>query len=63
MPILDDNFAYLLIDESGVAAAVDPAEPEKVSTSQSFPINMNSRKKLCAYLLEQSVTLLQKYKI
>lgn len=31
VPVLDDNFSYLLIDEMGVTAAVDPAEPEKVS--------------------------------
>lgn len=31
VPIFMDNYAYLLIDEaSGVAAAVDPAEPEPV---------------------------------
>ncbi|CAM9520979.1 unnamed protein product [Ascophyllum nodosum] len=30
VPVLHDNFAYLLIDESGVTAAVDPAQPEKV---------------------------------
>lgn len=30
MPVLDDNFAYLLTDEAGVTAAVDPAEAEKV---------------------------------
>lgn len=30
VPVLDDNFAYLLVDESGVTAAVDPAQPEKV---------------------------------
>ena len=30
MPVLDDNFSYLLIDEMGVTAAVDPAEPAKV---------------------------------
>lgn len=30
VPVLRDNFAYLLIDESGFTAAVDPAQPEKV---------------------------------
>lgn len=31
VPVLSDNIAYLIIDEkTGVAAAVDPAEPEKV---------------------------------
>lgn len=31
VPVLDDNFAYLIIDEgSKKAAAVDPVEPEKV---------------------------------
>lgn len=30
VPVLADNFAYLLIDESGVTAAIDPAQPEKV---------------------------------
>ncbi|GAB5030308.1 hydroxyacylglutathione hydrolase [Nannochloropsis oceanica] len=31
VPILSDNFAYLIIDpQSGKAACVDPAEPEKV---------------------------------
>lgn len=30
VPVLDDNFAYLLTDEAGVTAAIDPAEAEKV---------------------------------
>eukprot|EP00271_Cylindrocystis_brebissonii_P016368 TRINITY_DN3983_c0_g1_i1.p1 TRINITY_DN3983_c0_g1~~TRINITY_DN3983_c0_g1_i1.p1 ORF type:complete len:258 (+),score=79.20 TRINITY_DN3983_c0_g1_i1:208-981(+) len=31
VPVLSDNYAYLLVDEaSGSAAAVDPVEPEKV---------------------------------
>lgn len=30
VPVLRDNFAYLLIDGSGFTAAVDPAQPEKV---------------------------------
>lgn len=30
VPVLDDNFTYLLTDEAGVTAAVDPAEAEKV---------------------------------
>ncbi|CAN0532159.1 unnamed protein product, partial [Laminaria digitata] len=34
VPVLDDNFSYLLIDEMGVTAAVDPAEPEKASCPQ-----------------------------
>lgn len=33
VPTLEDNFAYLLIDESGVTAAIDPAEPDKVSNT------------------------------
>lgn len=28
--VLDDNFAYLLTDEAGVTAAIDPAEADKV---------------------------------
>lgn len=31
VPVLDDNFAYLLIDEAGVTAAIDPAEADKVA--------------------------------
>jgi hydroxyacylglutathione hydrolase len=32
VPLLEDNYGYLLIDEaSKTAAAVDPAEPDKVS--------------------------------
>lgn len=31
VPVLDDNFAYLLTDEAGVTAAVDPAEADKVT--------------------------------
>ncbi|CAM9478359.1 unnamed protein product [Ectocarpus sp. 6 AP-2014] len=30
VPVLDDNFAYLLSDAAGVTAAVDPAEADKV---------------------------------
>lgn len=31
VPVLEDNYAYLLVDKaSKEAAAVDPAEPEKV---------------------------------
>lgn len=30
VPVLHDNFAYLLVDGSGVTAAIDPAQPEKV---------------------------------
>jgi len=30
IPVLKDNYAYLIIDESGAAAAIDPTEPEKV---------------------------------
>lgn len=30
VPVLSDNFAYLLIDNAGVTAAVDPAQPDKV---------------------------------
>lgn len=29
IPMLDDNYSYLLIDENGVCAVVDPAEPKK----------------------------------
>lgn len=32
VPVLADNFAYLLIDEAGITAAIDPAQPDKVST-------------------------------
>lgn len=32
VPVLEDNFAYLLTDEAGVTAAVDPAEADKVNT-------------------------------
>eukprot|EP00850_Spirogloea_muscicola_P026931 SM012411S25882 [mRNA] locus=s12411:61:416:+ [translate_table: standard] len=32
VPVLDDNYAYLLIDDATAeAAAIDPAEPEKVA--------------------------------
>lgn len=31
VPVLDDNFAYLLTDEAGVTAAIDPAEADKVT--------------------------------
>lgn len=30
MPVLHDNYSYLLIDDAGVTAAIDPAEPRKV---------------------------------
>ena len=30
VPVLSDNYAYLLISASGEAAAVDPVEPSKV---------------------------------
>eukprot|EP00903_Cladosiphon_okamuranus_P014089 g13096.t1 len=30
VPVLDDNFAYLLTDEGGVTAAIDPADAKKV---------------------------------
>ena len=30
VPVLSDNYAYLLIDRNGVTAAVDPVEPAKV---------------------------------
>ncbi|KAK9841045.1 hypothetical protein WJX81_007434 [Elliptochloris bilobata] len=30
VPVLEDNYAYLLVDKHGSAAAVDPAEPQKV---------------------------------
>ncbi|CAM9404188.1 unnamed protein product [Scytosiphon promiscuus] len=30
VPVLDDNFAYLLTDEAGVTATIDPAEADKV---------------------------------
>ncbi|KAK9811025.1 hypothetical protein WJX73_007364 [Symbiochloris irregularis] len=30
VPMLSDNFAYLLIDSQGTTAAVDPVEPEKI---------------------------------
>jgi len=34
VPVLSDNYAYLVIDrEKGVAAAVDPAEPAKLMTA------------------------------
>lgn len=31
VPVLSDNYAYLLIDSNGVTAAVDPVEPQKVT--------------------------------
>lgn len=37
VPVLEDNFSYLLIDDHDEAAAVDPAEPEKVGLP-SVPI-------------------------
>jgi hydroxyacylglutathione hydrolase len=31
VPVLEDNYAYLLVDEATqTAAAIDPAEPDKV---------------------------------
>ena len=30
VPVLSDNYAYLLIDSNGTTAAVDPVEPHKV---------------------------------
>ena len=30
VPVLSDNYAYLLVDSDGMTAAVDPVEPEKV---------------------------------
>ena len=41
VPVLEDNFAYLLVDEaSKEALAVDPAVPEKyVHLSSHFALN------------------------
>ena len=33
VPMLSDNYAYLLISSSGETAAVDPVEPAKVAGS------------------------------
>lgn len=30
VPVLDDNYAYLLIDSAGKTAAIDPVEPKKL---------------------------------
>ena len=30
VPVLSDNYSYLLIDRDGFTAAVDPVEPSKV---------------------------------
>ena len=30
VPVLSDNYSYLLIDQDGYTAAVDPVEPSKV---------------------------------
>jgi len=29
VPMFDDNYSYLIIDENNVCAVVDPAEPKK----------------------------------
>jgi len=44
VPVLSDNYAYLIVDEnSKVAAAVDPAEPEKVlSAAHDAGVNIVS---------------------
>lgn len=47
VPVLSDNFAYLLIDDSGVTAAIDPAEPDKVRLSR----NANEACYACCVLL------------
>ncbi|CAM9983969.1 unnamed protein product [Phaeothamnion confervicola] len=34
IPLLDDNYGYLVMDQAkGVAAVVDPVEPQKVKTA------------------------------
>lgn len=64
VPVLDDNFSYLLIDEMGVTAAVDPAEPEKVSCPPTAAIrkqNHTDKYKHQVYVQVHALVLVYRY--